>query len=358
MAKSTRQSSFERDSKAVLESVLTSDAKARVHREMSRNRRPAAGDAPAVPGDAGTTAPDAPEKSLAPKISKAASKKGKLTLAELNRRLERFVEESRGMEQQRRTGADDLSRRLDEMHAGLNDMDRSMRALLARSEEHRKELSTLGAAAAELRRELDSARLALAERPWKDAQAAMEATLGKLDDRVRRLESGPPLPAVAQPMLPAAAPASAKATEAVGKGDGEPRRQASAAGEWLDKARAYWSGRRYSDARQAMACLDKALALAPDDAHCLNERGLARADAGLLREALADFSRALEAAPHMAAAYHNRGLLYVKLNLAEKACADFQRAADLGDDRAWRKARESGYCGGSALRKLLRGIID
>ncbi len=354
MAKSTKKSNFEQDSKAVLETVLTSDAKARVRREMSLNKRQAAGDVLPFPNDADKPAPGTQEKSSEPKKRKAVSKKGKLTLAELNNRLERFMEESQRREQERQTDADALPERLNAMHAGLNNMEQTMQTMLSRSEEDRNELRALSASAANLHQQLEITRLAVAEKPWEQTQASMESMLQKLADRVQRLESGPPLPAVMQPSVPAvvAAPA-ADAQKPVRAAQAQPTAQ-----EWLEKAKAYWSKGRYSDAKAAMTCLDKALALVPHDAQYLNERGLAKVDAGLLREALTDFTKALEASPQMAAAYHNRGLVYVQLNIAQKACADFQRAAALGDDRAWRKARESGYCGGSVFKKLLRGIID
>lgn len=355
MAKSTKKSSFEQDSKAVLDSVLTSDAKARVHREMSLNKRQAAGDILPFPGDEEKQPQGVgQEKSAKPKGRKAAPSKGKLTLAELSKRLERFMDETRRQEQKRQAGAHDMSGQLAEMQAALRDMDQTLRAVLARSEEDRRELSTLGASTADAQQQVDAVRHVLAEKPWEEAQAAMESMLHKLADRMQRLESGPPLPAVAQSIVPAVIGAGKTgSTKSVLKDTTQ-----STPREWLDKARAYWNGRRYSDPQAAMACLDKALALAPHDAQCLNERGLAKVDAGLLRQAVADFSNALAQSPNMAAAYHNRGLVRMKLNLADKACADFQRAAALGDDRAWRKARNSGYCGGSVFMKLLRGIID
>lgn len=355
MAKSTKKSSFERDSKAVLETVLTSDAKARVHREMSLNKRQAAGDILPFPGDEEKQSQGVgQEKSTKPKGRKAAPSKGKLTLAELSKRLDRFIDETQRQEQERQAGARDMSGQLAAMHAALQDMEQTLRVALARSEEDRRELSTLGVSTADVQQQVDAIGHVLAEKPWDEAQASMGSMLHKLADRMQRLESGPPLPAVAQSFVPAIIEAGKTGLAKSALKD----TSQSTPQEWLDKARAYWSGRRYSDPQAVMACLDKALALAPHDAQCLNERGLAKVDAGLLRQAAVDFSNALAQSPNMAAAYHNRGLVHMKLNLAEKACADFQRAAALGDDRAWRKARSSGYCGGSVFTKLLRGIID
>lgn len=341
MAKSKNKSTFENDSKSVLETVLTPEAKARLQREMSLTQggqSAAAREVLAFPGEkqkksstsAKTDKKGAEKKASSQAMTKKKAPGGRLTLV--------------GLEKQ-------VARDMQEMRTGLGNLENSVQAALSRSEDSQRQLQSLADKTDQLGLQFDQAANALRAKPWEEVQDSLQKTLQGFDERLQRLET-----AASGPAETKAAPAQA-ATSADAQAPSQDSCRVSAA-MWLDKARAFWSGKRYSNPQAAVECLDKALALDPRNAECLNERGLAKADAGYLREALADFSRAIETSPSMTAAYHNRGLLYMKMNAAEKACRDFQRAASLGDDRAWRKARASGYCDGSFLKKLLKGIID
>lgn len=353
MAKNIKKESFERDSKAVLETILNPDAKARLQREMSLTQASPAGKNPSVQAGPRPTG-NSGEKSRheKPRSKKAAA--GKVTLASLNKRVIAEMEE---------------------VHEALEGMERSVGEVRSRSDSQERDLQSLIRAAEGLQQELDRAVGTIAEKPWEAMRDPVEQQLKMLEERIMRLESMPPPPAPA--LVAAPAPAEARKpepaqAEAVPAAKPEPAQAEPApaarpepapapepsAQEWLDQARTHWSGRRYSNPLAAVECLDKALAREPDHAECLNERGLARADAGHLEEALADFSRAIALAPGMTSAYHNRGMLHAQMHAPEKACQDFHRAASLGDDRALRKARAAGYCDGSPLKKFLHGIID
>ena len=338
MAKSSRKSSFEKDSKAVLETVLNPDAKARVQREMSLTRTQ-----PAPPGKksrSGTT-PGA--------VTKKASAGKRVTVAELDQRLERFMEEVRNTAGRQRELTETLAAEVQAARQGVQGLEASVRAALSGAEDGGQRLETLAGDLAGLRERLEQVSREPAENPWEAVRSELEDTVREMRERLHRQETRVLVPAVGQPEAGAGKTSPAARTSGAETGD--------TAALWLARAREYWGGRRFSNPRAAVACLDRALDLEPENAECLNERGLAKSDAGLVRSALADFSRAVELVPTMAAAYHNRGLLYARLNAVEKACRDFQRAAALGDDRAWRLAWKNGYCGGSLFRRLFRGGV-
>ncbi|HDQ41674.1 MAG TPA: hypothetical protein ENN39_11700 [Desulfonatronum sp.] len=362
MAKSRKKSSFEQDSKAVLETVLSSDAKARLKREMSLTQEsqlgaggdvlPFPGEKPGVAASRGTGATAGAEKAAAKPATRKSASKGRMTVAELDKRTREFMDQARQFEKQQLELSADLTRELSQMRSGLQGVEGSVQSVLARLDADQQQLQRLFETTASMQEQLQQTAGVLSEKPWEAAHQSVQILVQELSERMQRLESS--FATDVEQDVPAASPAllfrdSAQAGSADARASAE---------YWLDQAKAFWSGQRYSDPQAALACLDKAAALEPANAQCFNERGLAKSDAGSLREAVADFTRAVELAPSMAAAYHNRGLVFAKMNLADRACRDFQQAASLGDDRAWRKACESGYCGGSFFKKFLRGIID
>jgi thiol-disulfide isomerase/thioredoxin len=126
--------------------------------------------------------------------------------------------------------------------------------------------------------------------------------------------------------------------------------------------------RMAGDAAGAIALLDKALAIDPDDAGTWVERGIARATGGEHDGALADLRRArdldggrlvvyeaidfalgrqnrwaeaascwsplLEREPQLAAAYYRRGASFFRAGATTRALADAEMACTLGDARA------------------------
>jgi tetratricopeptide (TPR) repeat protein len=360
MAKNTKKSTFEKNSKAVLETVLNPEAKARVRREMALTQGAQAPTVDVLPFPMGEEAKTAsgskkakttegPAKTPAQKSPKS----GEMSMAELEKSTIRFMEEVREAGEKYQEQADALVREMQAVRGGVQSMEQAVQEALSRSEANERQLQALTETSADLQRQMERVARILSEKPWEAVRDSVQEMMQGADERLKRLESfAAPGPSVPKAIAGPQATSTSKTASSV---PDMPRKSAALL---LDKAKAYWNGKRYSNPLAAIALLDEALALEPNNVEALNERGLAKADAGALGAALADFSRAIELAPSMAAAYHNRGLLYVKANAVEKACRDFQHAASLGDDRAWRMACKSGYCQGSFLKNLLRGVID
>jgi tetratricopeptide (TPR) repeat protein len=205
----------------------------------------------------------------------------------------------------------------------------------------------------------------------------MAQALAGMSQRLDELEKRPGMPAVpsvaqdtSQPQSAADSPAPVPAPVSVfgPASDSGPLPAAgsedvagstpTSAQEGLHKALLLWNGSCFTQPAAAVRLLSIALQYDPRNPELYNQRGLAHADAGEKDKAMADYGQALELDPSLPAVYHNRGLLAMKMNNKAQACDDFRSAAALGDDRAWNKARETGYCGGSLFKKLFRGVID
>jgi len=84
----------------------------------------------------------------------------------------------------------------------------------------------------------------------------------------------------------------------------------------------------------AIASYDAALALEPDDANALHNRGNALVDLSRLEDAIANFDRAIAIDPKFAAAFNNRGMALVQLHRHDEALASFGKALAFAPDNA------------------------
>jgi len=76
--------------------------------------------------------------------------------------------------------------------------------------------------------------------------------------------------------------------------------------------------------------LNHALAISPNNAHLLFNRGCLYAQRREYRRAVDDFSKAIEREPTMAEAYYNRGLCLISDGHIEEGTADLSKAGELG----------------------------
>ena len=79
----------------------------------------------------------------------------------------------------------------------------------------------------------------------------------------------------------------------------------------------------------ALAVLNKALELDPDNTTVLNSRGLAYSNKGDEERALADFDLALQRRPNFSAPYNNRGLIFLRRGELQRAYDEFNVALSL-----------------------------
>ena len=86
---------------------------------------------------------------------------------------------------------------------------------------------------------------------------------------------------------------------------------------------------RKRDYDGALALLNKALELDPDNATVLNSRGLAYSNKGEEERALADFDLAMQKRPNFSSPYNNRGLIFLRRGELQRAYDEINIALSL-----------------------------
>ena len=85
----------------------------------------------------------------------------------------------------------------------------------------------------------------------------------------------------------------------------------------------------------AIADLNGAIELRPDDAEAYRTRGVAYAEKGEYDLAIADLNKAIELKPDYIEAYFLRGLVHGMRGEKENAIKDFERFLELSGDEYW-----------------------
>ena len=80
---------------------------------------------------------------------------------------------------------------------------------------------------------------------------------------------------------------------------------------------------------QALADLNRAIEIAPNNADAYYNRGKARTELRDPQGAIADYTEAIRLNPELAGAYGNRGLLYAETGDRAAAVADLRQALQL-----------------------------
>jgi predicted O-linked N-acetylglucosamine transferase (SPINDLY family) len=90
-------------------------------------------------------------------------------------------------------------------------------------------------------------------------------------------------------------------------------------------------------AAEALAYIERALALRPGTPELLSDYAIALAGVGRYREALEALTKGIQLSPNSSSAWSNRGALLAKLHRNEEALGDFERAVTLdpGNGDAW-----------------------
>jgi tetratricopeptide (TPR) repeat protein len=101
------------------------------------------------------------------------------------------------------------------------------------------------------------------------------------------------------------------------------------AAEWVQMAVDLREDGKYSNPRQALVYLNKAIAVDPTSAPAYVTRSAAYIDLGNYQQAIADCNEAISIDPSFALAYNNRGVAYDHLGLYDRALEDFNQAVHL-----------------------------
>jgi tetratricopeptide (TPR) repeat protein len=109
----------------------------------------------------------------------------------------------------------------------------------------------------------------------------------------------------------------------------KPGSQERTAAEWMQMALDSRENGKYSNPRQALVYLNKAIELDPNSAPAYVSRSAAHVDLGNYQQAIADCNEAIRIDPSFALAYNNRGVAYDHLGLYDHALEDFNQAVRL-----------------------------
>jgi len=108
--------------------------------------------------------------------------------------------------------------------------------------------------------------------------------------------------------------------------------QNKTASDWLEKEKALWDGKKYSDPKKAIEYLNNAIKLQPNNAETYTKRGGTYYDLGQYQQAVEDFSKVVTLKPDYADAYINRGVAYFKLGQYQQAIEDYNKVIILKSD--------------------------
>jgi tetratricopeptide (TPR) repeat protein len=117
-----------------------------------------------------------------------------------------------------------------------------------------------------------------------------------------------------------------------------------AASDWLEKEKALWDGKQYTDPEKAIEYLSNAIKLQPDNDMTYIKRGNTYYDLGQYQQAIDDFNKVIILKPDFADAYNNRGSTYLMWHKEELVCPDFQKACELGNCKVLEIIKGKGLC--------------
>jgi tetratricopeptide (TPR) repeat protein len=106
------------------------------------------------------------------------------------------------------------------------------------------------------------------------------------------------------------------------------------ASDWLEKEKALWDGKQYTDPKKAIEYLDNAIKLQPNNAEAYTKRGAAYINLGQYQQAIEDFNKSIGLKQDYVFAYNNRGAAHIKLGQYQQAIEDFNKAIGLKKDYA------------------------
>jgi tetratricopeptide (TPR) repeat protein len=114
--------------------------------------------------------------------------------------------------------------------------------------------------------------------------------------------------------------------------------------DWIEKEKALWDGKKYTDPQKAIEYLNNAIKLEPNNAETYFKRGTAYVNLRQYQLALNDFNDAIRLKPDVANVYNDRGVIYLMHGNKVFGCNDVQKACELGACKGLEAAKGKGLC--------------
>jgi len=114
--------------------------------------------------------------------------------------------------------------------------------------------------------------------------------------------------------------------------------------EWINKLNSLWDGKKYTDPKKAMECLDNIIKLNPKEAVPYYNRGIVYSQLRQPQKALENYNQAIRLKPALTQAYINRAVLYLNRGDKKHGCPDAQKACKQGQCQLLDMAKMKKIC--------------
>ncbi|GAB6058300.1 tetratricopeptide repeat protein [Desulfonatronum parangueonense] len=197
MAKSTKKTNLEQDSKAALDSILNPEAKARLQREVSLSQ-PVKGSSersdvlefPAAKDDQGSlqTSKKGKKETVSKQKTKKAPSSSKLTKPELENLTVEFREEIETIGQEQKKLQQSTAEEFEQLRSSLQRLKQSLSAGDVRADSDQEKLREVAEMTATQQQRMDRLQEVLDERPWLKLYEELQGAVQESRDKVAAME--------------------------------------------------------------------------------------------------------------------------------------------------------------------------
>lgn len=114
--------------------------------------------------------------------------------------------------------------------------------------------------------------------------------------------------------------------------------------DWVKKLDALWDGKKYTNPKKAIECLNNIIKLKPDEAVAYYNRGVVYNELGQNQNAIKDYNQAIRLKPDLTQAYINRAVVYLNQGNKKQGCLDAQKACKMRQCQLLDMAKVKGFC--------------
>lgn len=114
--------------------------------------------------------------------------------------------------------------------------------------------------------------------------------------------------------------------------------------EWINKLNTLWDGKKYTDPKKAMECLNNIIKINPKEAAAYYNRAIVYSQLRQPKRAVENYNQAVRLKPDFTQAYINRAVIYLNRGDKKHGCPDAQIACKLGQCQLLDMAKVNKIC--------------